>query len=74
MRSSSFKVPSLLILSREILADVSGQPSPSSFLSLNTNTTASNSTSSPQLLCACGRQCLNPTNDHIGRCEGPCSL
>ncbi|KAK4105123.1 hypothetical protein N658DRAFT_201409 [Parathielavia hyrcaniae] len=26
-----------------------------------------------QLLCSCGRQCLNPMADHIGRCDGPCS-
>ncbi|KAK0754516.1 hypothetical protein B0T18DRAFT_424893 [Schizothecium vesticola] len=26
-----------------------------------------------ELLCACGGQCLNPTVDHIGRCDVPCS-
>ncbi|KAK4157199.1 hypothetical protein C8A00DRAFT_29910 [Chaetomidium leptoderma] len=26
-----------------------------------------------ELLCACGRQCLNPRGDHIGRCDVPCS-
>ncbi|KAK4039805.1 hypothetical protein C8A01DRAFT_36182 [Parachaetomium inaequale] len=26
-----------------------------------------------ELLCSCGRQCLNPLSDHIARCDGPCS-
>lgn len=26
-----------------------------------------------ELLCSCGGQCLNPTVDHIGRCDVPCS-
>ncbi|KAH6626465.1 hypothetical protein B0J18DRAFT_424901 [Chaetomium sp. MPI-SDFR-AT-0129] len=25
-----------------------------------------------ELLCACGVQCLDPSGDHIGRCEGAC--
>jgi len=26
-----------------------------------------------ELLCSCGGQCLNPSVDHIGRCDVPCS-
>ncbi|KAK0636298.1 hypothetical protein B0T17DRAFT_613052 [Bombardia bombarda] len=26
-----------------------------------------------QLLCSCGGQCLNPVEDHIGRCDAPCA-
>ncbi|KAH8898562.1 hypothetical protein GQ53DRAFT_817823 [Thozetella sp. PMI_491] len=26
-----------------------------------------------ELLCACGGKCLNPDQDHIGRCDSPCS-
>ncbi|KAK4451922.1 hypothetical protein QBC34DRAFT_457675 [Podospora aff. communis PSN243] len=26
-----------------------------------------------EMLCACGNQCLNPSADHIGRCDTPCS-
>ncbi|KAK0720532.1 hypothetical protein B0H67DRAFT_552690 [Lasiosphaeris hirsuta] len=26
-----------------------------------------------ELLCSCGNQCLNPSADHIGRCDVPCS-
>ncbi|KAK0619771.1 hypothetical protein B0T14DRAFT_537430 [Immersiella caudata] len=25
-----------------------------------------------ELLCSCGNQCLNPSADHIGRCDAPC--
>lgn len=42
--------------------------------------TSSSSTPAPvlvpanriELLCACGIQCLDPSSDHIGRCEGAC--
>ncbi|KAK1760440.1 hypothetical protein QBC47DRAFT_427675 [Echria macrotheca] len=26
-----------------------------------------------ELLCSCGNQCLNPSADHVGRCDVPCS-
>jgi hypothetical protein len=26
-----------------------------------------------EVLCRCGQNCLNPTGDHIGRCDAPCS-
>ncbi|KAK4122239.1 hypothetical protein N657DRAFT_646921 [Parathielavia appendiculata] len=48
-------------------------PRPSTPSSNSCSSSATVPNNKIELLCSCGRQCLNPMGDHIGRCDVPCS-